>query len=142
SPEARRRVEGLLEALAGPVSAPERLRGLRAVQALEQMGTAEARAALEALAGGGGGGRPTRGADGAPGRPGPPGPLEAIEAKLAWQAACRKPISVRPTARIAVREAASGRDGRKRWRNGRGQEHDSAEEVAVSVAVGGLATLA
>ena len=48
SPEARRRVEALLT---GPrrVRSPEGLRGLRAVQALECVGTAEARRVLEGL---------------------------------------------------------------------------------------------
>jgi hypothetical protein len=48
SPEARRRVEALL---AGPrrVRSPEGLRGLRAVQALECVGTADARRVLEGL---------------------------------------------------------------------------------------------
>jgi hypothetical protein len=34
------------------------------------------------------------------------------------------------------------REGRQRGRNGRGQEHDSAEGVDVFVAAGGRATLA
>jgi WD40 repeat protein len=50
--ELRRRVEPLLEKLEGPVTAPELLRALRAVEALERAGTAEARAVLARLAGG------------------------------------------------------------------------------------------
>ena len=44
--------EPLLEKLEGPVTAPELLRALRAVEALERAGTAEARAVLARLAGG------------------------------------------------------------------------------------------
>jgi WD40 repeat protein len=50
--ELRRRVEPLLAKLEGPVTAPELLRALRAVEALERAGTAEARAVLARLAGG------------------------------------------------------------------------------------------
>lgn len=50
--EVRRRAEDLLERLKDKGPAPERWRGLRSVQVLEWIGTAEARRALEALAGG------------------------------------------------------------------------------------------
>ena len=52
SPEARRQIERLLGRLDGPVTAPEALRAVRAVEVLEQAGTPEARRVLEALAGG------------------------------------------------------------------------------------------
>lgn len=48
--EMRRRLERLLEKLDSPVTDPERLRELRAVMALEQIGTADARRVLEGLA--------------------------------------------------------------------------------------------
>jgi hypothetical protein len=51
APEARRRLEGLLEVL-DRGSSPERVRALRAVEVLEQSGLAEARQVLGALAGG------------------------------------------------------------------------------------------
>jgi WD40 repeat protein len=60
SVEARRRIEQLLERLGGPVQAPEELRALRAVQALEQAGTPEARRLLQTLAEGAAGARLTR----------------------------------------------------------------------------------
>jgi dipeptidyl aminopeptidase/acylaminoacyl peptidase len=50
SVEARRRIEEILQRLQGPVTSPERMRPLRAVEALEQMGTPAARKVLEALA--------------------------------------------------------------------------------------------
>ncbi|MBY0525232.1 MAG: hypothetical protein K2R98_17630 [Gemmataceae bacterium] len=50
SVEARRRIDQILERLQGPITSPERMRGLRAVEVLEQIGTPEARKALEALA--------------------------------------------------------------------------------------------
>jgi HEAT repeat protein len=50
--EVRRRVEGLLDRQQWPASAPEAVRGLRAVEALERIGTPEAREALKGLAGG------------------------------------------------------------------------------------------
>ena len=50
-PEARRRIEELLEKLKGDL-APEDLRGVRAVDVLEQIGTDEARAVLKDLAAG------------------------------------------------------------------------------------------
>jgi hypothetical protein len=48
--EQRRRAERLLDRLGGPVTAPDRLREVRAVEALERMNTPDARRALEALA--------------------------------------------------------------------------------------------
>lgn len=57
--EARRRLEGILKKLRG-VPAPETLRVLRAVQALELIGSPEAQAALETLAGGAAGAWETR----------------------------------------------------------------------------------
>jgi WD40 repeat protein len=49
SPELRRRVEGLLANLEGPVTAPEKRRRLRALEVLEQVGTPEARRLLQEL---------------------------------------------------------------------------------------------
>ena len=49
APEVRRRVEGLLANLEGPVTAPEKLRPLRALEVLEQIGTPEARRLLQEL---------------------------------------------------------------------------------------------
>jgi WD40 repeat protein len=57
--ELRRRVEGLLEKVEAPLTAPEKLRVLRAVEALERAGTAEARGVLERLARGAAGARQT-----------------------------------------------------------------------------------
>jgi RNA polymerase sigma factor (sigma-70 family) len=48
--EFRRRAEQLLEGLQGPVTSPARLQPLRAVAALEQVGTPEARQVLDVLA--------------------------------------------------------------------------------------------
>ncbi len=48
--ELRRRVESLLQRLEGPVTSAETLRGLRAVEVLEHLGSSEARQALERLA--------------------------------------------------------------------------------------------
>jgi hypothetical protein len=50
TPEARRRLEQLVEKLAGPVTSPDRLRVLRVVEVLEHIGTSEARQVLEGLA--------------------------------------------------------------------------------------------
>jgi WD40 repeat protein len=50
SAEVRRQAERLLANLGGPVQAPEVLRGLRSVEVLEYIGTAEARRQLERLA--------------------------------------------------------------------------------------------
>jgi WD40 repeat protein len=50
--ELRRRLDQLLDKLQGPVTAPERLRQLRAVEVLEHVGSPEAREVLEKLAGG------------------------------------------------------------------------------------------
>ncbi len=47
--ELRRRVDQLLDRLQGPVTEPDRLRALRAVGVLEQIGNAEARRVLERL---------------------------------------------------------------------------------------------
>jgi hypothetical protein len=62
--ELRRRVEQLLDKLQGPVSQPEQLRGLRAVEVLENIGSAEAQELLRRLAKGAPGARLTREADG------------------------------------------------------------------------------
>jgi len=48
--EASRRIEQLLDRLAGPVTDPDQLRALRVVETLELIGTAEAQALLQALA--------------------------------------------------------------------------------------------
>jgi hypothetical protein len=58
--ETRKRVEGLLDKLTGGVLTAEQLRLVRAVEALERMGTAEAREVLRGLAGGAAGALPTR----------------------------------------------------------------------------------
>jgi WD40 repeat protein len=50
--ERKRRVEPLLAKLEAPVTSPDPLRALRALEALERAGTAEARAVLARLAGG------------------------------------------------------------------------------------------
>jgi hypothetical protein len=52
TPEARRRLERLVTDLSAPVTSPERLRALRAVEALEKSGASEARQLLAKLAGG------------------------------------------------------------------------------------------
>jgi WD40 repeat protein len=52
SPEVRRQVEGLLRKLREPASSPDHLRLLRAVEALERIGTREARRFLAKLAAG------------------------------------------------------------------------------------------
>jgi hypothetical protein len=52
SPEARRRLRRLVQKLGGPITSPEMLRLLRAVEVLEKVGTAEARKVLQALADG------------------------------------------------------------------------------------------
>jgi WD40 repeat protein len=58
--EVRRRAEGLLEKLRGPLPFGDRLRSLRAVEALEHVGTKQARQVLIRLAGGGPEARLTR----------------------------------------------------------------------------------
>jgi hypothetical protein len=58
--EARRRIEQLLRREEGPVAGPEPLRSLRAVEALEHIGTATARDVLATLARGAAGARLTR----------------------------------------------------------------------------------
>jgi hypothetical protein len=50
--EVRQRLQALLKRLEWPVSDPEALRGLRALEALERIATAEARQVLTGLAGG------------------------------------------------------------------------------------------
>jgi HEAT repeat protein len=59
SPEARRRAEAILAKLGGPVTSSEQLRTLRAIEALEHIGTPEARQVLEKLATGAAGARET-----------------------------------------------------------------------------------
>jgi RNA polymerase sigma factor (sigma-70 family) len=59
SPEMRKRVETLLDKLSGPTDNPETLRAIRAVEALEQVGTPEARRVLEGLGKGSEGARLT-----------------------------------------------------------------------------------
>jgi hypothetical protein len=75
SPEVRRRAEALLAKVDGPSLTPERLRALRAVEALEHAGTPEARRLLEAL---------SRGAAEAP---------LTREARLALERLARQPVS-------------------------------------------------
>jgi HEAT repeat protein len=65
-PDARKQVQALLDALAG--WSPERLRGLRAVEALEHAGTPEAQTLLRELAAGAPGARLTDEAQAALGR--------------------------------------------------------------------------
>jgi hypothetical protein len=48
--ELRRRIERLVEKLEGPVTSPERLREMRAIEVLEQIGSAECRKLLQQLA--------------------------------------------------------------------------------------------
>jgi len=50
TPEVRRRLEGVAERLTGPITQPERLRVVRAVAVLEQVGTPQARKVLQGLA--------------------------------------------------------------------------------------------
>jgi hypothetical protein len=58
--EFRRRAEQLLKKWAGPITSPDALRALRAVEVLERIGTPEARQVLEAVAGGAAEARLTR----------------------------------------------------------------------------------
>src|SRR5262249_41530798 len=51
-PETRRRLERLLQSLAEAIPTGERLQALRAVEVLEQIGTADARQVLQTLASG------------------------------------------------------------------------------------------
>jgi len=64
SPEVRRRVEPILEKLTTGVLTSEQIRAIRAIEALEQLGTAEARQVLNALGGGAPGAVTTRHAQG------------------------------------------------------------------------------
>jgi hypothetical protein len=57
--EARQRVEKLVKGLRGPVTQPERLRAIRAVETIEYIGTSEARKLLEQIARGAAGARLT-----------------------------------------------------------------------------------
>jgi WD40 repeat protein len=63
--ELRRRVEQLLTKLAGPVTRPDQIRALRAIELLERVGSDGARAALQTLARGAPEARLTREAQGA-----------------------------------------------------------------------------
>jgi len=63
--EMRKRIEALIDKLDGPVTLPELLRSLRAVELLELIGTPEARQVLEPLAKGAAGHRFTEAAQGA-----------------------------------------------------------------------------
>jgi WD40 repeat protein len=60
SPEVRNRVEHLLSQLTEDCQAPGELRGLRAVEVLERIGTSDAKQCLQALAGGAIGSRQTQ----------------------------------------------------------------------------------
>ncbi len=60
SPETKRRLEAVLQQLDEEVLSSESLRGVRAVEALERTGTAEARLLVKELAGGAPGARLTR----------------------------------------------------------------------------------
>jgi len=66
--EVRRRLEQLLEKIDGPVTAPEQLRGLRAIEVLEHIGTPDAREFLQTLAKGTGEARLTQEAKASLGR--------------------------------------------------------------------------
>jgi hypothetical protein len=57
--EARQRVEKLIKGLRGPITSPERLRAIRAVEAIEYIGTPEARKLLQQIAQGAAGARLT-----------------------------------------------------------------------------------
>jgi hypothetical protein len=72
--ETRQRAEALVEKLITGALTVEQLRAVRAVEALERMGTPEARRLLRALAEGGPGALPTREAQAALGRLGEPQP--------------------------------------------------------------------
>jgi hypothetical protein len=63
--EMRKRIEILLDKLDGPVTMPEMLRSLRAVELLELIGTPESKRALEPIAKGAPGHRVTEAAQGA-----------------------------------------------------------------------------
>ena len=68
SPEARRRLEELVRRLGGPVESMEEARGLRGVEVLEHIGSADARRLLDELGKGAEGSRLTREAKAALGR--------------------------------------------------------------------------
>jgi HEAT repeat protein len=70
--DVRKHVERLLGKLNDPLTAPEKLRAVRAVEALERMGTPEARRVLQSLARGGPEARLTREAAASLGRLGGP----------------------------------------------------------------------
>jgi hypothetical protein len=69
--ESRRRIEQLLDKLDAPLTRPEQLRGIRAVEVLELVGTRAARELLAALAKGAAGARLTSEAAAARARLGP-----------------------------------------------------------------------
>jgi hypothetical protein len=66
--EVRKRIEGLLAKLDGPVTRPDELRGLRAVEVLERIGSPEAKQVLEVIAAGAPGALVTEDARAAVGR--------------------------------------------------------------------------
>ena len=77
SAERRRRAELLLIKLAGPLTLPDRLREVRAIEVMEQIGSPEARELLQVLA------------------KGAPGAGLTEEAKASLERLSRKPLTIR-----------------------------------------------